>query len=41
MAEVSDREIRVKKDDWGDMTAPQLYFTLPFPAPETLRPLQR
>jgi hypothetical protein len=41
MAEVSAREIRVKKDDWGDMSAPQLYYTLPFPAPETLRSLSR
>jgi hypothetical protein len=40
MAEVSAREIRVKKDDWGDINVPQLTFTLPFPAPETLRPLQ-
>jgi hypothetical protein len=41
MAEVSAQEIRVKKDDWGDMNAPQLYYTLPFPAPDTLRPLHR
>jgi hypothetical protein len=39
MAEVSAQEIRVKRDDWGDMTVPQLMYTLPFPAPETLRPL--
>lgn len=38
MAEVSTQEIRVKKDDWGDMTADQIYHTLPFPMPETLRP---
>lgn len=32
--------VRVKKDDWGDMTAPQIYYDVPFPAPEDLlRPL--
>lgn len=41
IAEVSMREIRVKKDDYGDMTAPQIFYTLPFPAPETLRFLQK
>jgi hypothetical protein len=41
MAEVSVQEIRVKKDDWGDINVPGLFFTLPFPAPETLRPLHR
>lgn len=41
LAEVSAQEIRVKKDDWGDMTAPQIYYTLPFPAPERLRLRQR
>ncbi|MGO1770665.1 MAG: hypothetical protein ACTHZX_11990 [Microbacterium sp.] len=41
IAEVSDDRVRVKKDDWGDMTAPQVYFMLPFPAPEdALRPLR-
>lgn len=40
IAEVSTSGIRVKKDDWGDMTAPQVYFDVPFPAPEgKLRPL--
>lgn len=39
VAEVSVREIRVKKDDWGDMSAPQVYYSLPFPAPARLRPL--
>ena len=39
LTEVSSQEIRVKKDDWGAADVPQLYFTLPFPAPETLRPL--
>lgn len=36
IAEVSSAEIRVKKDDWGDMNAPQIYFTLPFPVTEDL-----
>lgn len=38
IADVSPERIRVKKDDWGDMTAPQVYYTLPFPAdPNVLR----
>ena len=41
LAELSAQEIRVKKDDWGDMNAPQLFYTLPFPPPDTLRPLHR
>lgn len=42
IAEVSPEVIRVKKDDWGDMTAPQLYFTVSFPvSEEQLRPLSR
>ncbi|MGN6761366.1 MAG: hypothetical protein ACTHJI_08585 [Leifsonia sp.] len=42
IAEVSSAEIRVKKDDWGDMTATQLYYTLPFPViDDRLRPLER
>ena len=42
IAEVSTSGIRVKKDDWGDMTAPQIYYEVPFPAPEDqLRPLGR
>lgn len=40
IAEVSASEIRVKKDDWGDMTAPQIFFSVPFPVSEDrLRPL--
>jgi hypothetical protein len=39
LVEVSAHEIRAKKDDWGDMTAPQVFYTLPFPMPDTLRPL--
>ncbi|MCU1404597.1 MAG: hypothetical protein JWQ43_900 [Glaciihabitans sp.] len=38
IVEVSPRAIRVKKDDWGDMTAPQVDYTLPFPMPDRLRP---
>jgi hypothetical protein len=37
IAEVSTQEIRVKKDDWGAIDIPQVMFTLPFPAPATLR----
>lgn len=39
LAEVSASEIRVKKDDWGDMTAPQIYYSLAFPPSDALRPL--
>lgn len=37
IVEVHPDEIRVKKDDWGDMSAPQIYYSVPFPIPETLR----
>lgn len=37
IVEVHSEEIRVKKDDWGDMTAPQIYYSVPFPMPATLR----
>lgn len=41
-AEVSPVAIRVKKDDWGEMNAPQAYYTVSFPATEEqLRPLAR
>ncbi|ALJ22154.1 hypothetical protein [Microbacterium sp. No. 7] len=40
IAEVSPARIRVKKDDWGAVGAPQIYHDLPFPAPATLRPAQ-
>jgi hypothetical protein len=40
LTEVSAQEIRVKKDDWGAVGAPQVFYTVPFPVPETLRPLQ-
>lgn len=38
LAEVSARGIRAKKDDWGDMTATQVFFALPFPPGAVLRP---
>lgn len=41
LAEVSPERIVAKKDDFGAVGAPQLYYPLPFPAPEELRPLQR
>ncbi|ALV47449.1 hypothetical protein MB46_05805 [Arthrobacter alpinus] len=42
IAEVSSGLVRVKKDDWGDMTAPQIYYTLDFPVPDDrLRTLVR
>lgn len=42
IAEVRPTEIRVKKDDWGAVGAPQIYYTLPLPvAEERLRPLRR
>jgi hypothetical protein len=40
IAEVSPTGIRVKKDDGGDMTAPQVFYAVGFPASDdTLRPL--
>jgi hypothetical protein len=40
IAEVTPSVVRVKKEDWGDMTAPQVYFTVPNPVSEKqLRPL--
>jgi hypothetical protein len=42
IAEVSSSEIRVKKDDWGDMNATQIYYAVSFPVTEDqLRPLSR
>lgn len=39
-AEVTPSAVRVKKEDWGDMTAPQIYFTVSLPITEDqLRPL--
>lgn len=37
LTEVSPEAIKVKKDDWGAIDAPQLNFTLPFPMPARLR----
>ena len=37
--EVSTRRIRVKKDDFGAIDAPQLEYTLEWPIPPALRPL--
>lgn len=42
IAEVSSSAIRVKKEDWGDMTAPQTFYPVAFPVTEErLRPLVR
>jgi hypothetical protein len=39
IAEVSPEEIRVTKDEWGETTATQLSYTVPFPVDEDrLRP---
>lgn len=39
IAEVSSVSIKVKKDDWGDMNATQIYYTVAFPVTEEqLRP---
>jgi hypothetical protein len=37
--EVSTDTIRVKRDDWGDLTVPLREYTVPFPIPDGLRPL--
>jgi hypothetical protein len=36
--EVSTGSIRVKREDWGDMTAPLIKHVVEFPMPATLRP---
>ena len=36
--EVSTESIRVKREDWGDMTAPLIEHTVDFPMPAALRP---
>lgn len=41
LAEVSPTRIVAKLDDFGAVGAPQLFYTLPFPIPSTLRPLAR
>ncbi|CAL4861029.1 hypothetical protein [Microbacterium sp. MM2322] len=40
IAEVSPTGIRLQKDDWGSVSATELYYSTPFPvSPDTLRPL--
>ncbi len=39
LTEVSTRRIRVKKDDYGDITASLVEYELPWPLPAELRPL--
>jgi hypothetical protein len=43
ITEVSTEGIRVKKDDWGDMTsgAAQLFYSVAFPPGDELRTLDR
>jgi hypothetical protein len=42
IAEVSPAGIRVKKDDWGDTNATQLFYPVSFPVTaDRLRPLSR
>lgn len=39
VTEVSTDRILVKRDDWGDFGITQLGYTLPWPIPDSLRPL--
>ena len=39
LVEVSTDGIRLKKDDWGDVTAPAVEYSLPFPPDDRLRVL--
>ncbi|NNC11412.1 hypothetical protein HII28_05905 [Planctomonas sp. JC2975] len=39
VTEVSIEKIVVKRDDWGAIDIPLLEYTLPFPIPPQLRPL--
>jgi len=41
VVEVSTDRILVKKEDWGDMGAPQVHYTVAWPIPDTLRALDR
>jgi len=41
VVEVSADRILVKKEDWGDMGASQLHYTVAWPIPDTLRALDR
>ena len=38
ITEVSTDRVRVKREDWGDMTVPLREFTVPFPIDNRLRP---
>lgn len=40
LVDVSPARIRAKTEDWGDINATVELHELPFPAPETLRPLR-
>jgi hypothetical protein len=40
LTEISSTEIRLKKDDWGAIDAPQVEFRVPFPIPHSLRPIE-
>ncbi|MBF4458602.1 hypothetical protein [Pseudoclavibacter sp. VKM Ac-2867] len=40
ITEVSAVRIRVKREDWGDMTVPHNEYLLPFPPAGDLRPVQ-
>lgn len=37
ITEVSVDEVRLKKEDWGAMDAPQVYYSTPFPVGQDLR----
>ena len=39
ITEISTDTINLKKDDWGALGAPQLNYSLPFPATDELREL--
>lgn len=40
ITEVSTVRVRVKRDDWGDITVPNVEFTLSFPPNDELRPVR-
>lgn len=40
IAEVNSHTILVKKDDFGAVGAPQEFYSVPFPAPDTLQGVQ-
>lgn len=40
ITEVSASRIRVKRDDWGDITVPALEYMLPFPPSGDLRTIE-